>query len=69
MKLTRPDGVTACRPEGELGEQDSRNNRLRPEKFLWMRFRTGVQLSPPPPQGYYTNTYYFHGGFAVTVWF
>lgn len=22
-----------------------------------------------PPQGYYTNTYYFYGGFAVTVWF
>ena len=50
MKLTQPSGVTACRGDGEQGEQDSRNNRLRPEKFLWMRFRTGVQLSPPPPK-------------------
>ena len=41
--------MTACPGGGERGEQDSRNNRLRPEKFLWMRFRTGVQLSPPPP--------------------
>lgn len=24
-------------------------DRLRSEKFLWKCFRTGVQLSPPPP--------------------
>ena len=33
MKLTQPLGVTACLGRGEQGEQDSRNNRLRPEKF------------------------------------
>ena len=68
MKLTQPLGVTACLGRGEQGEQDSRNNRLRPEKFPWMRFRTGVQLPPPPPDGHYTNTYFFKGGFAVRVW-
>ena len=50
MKLTRPPGVTACPGRGEQGEQDSRNNRLRPEKFPWKGFRTGVRLSPPPPK-------------------
>ena len=49
MKLTRPPGVTACPGRGEQGAQDSRNNRLRPEKFPWKGFRTGVRLSPPPP--------------------
>ena len=31
---------------GELHLKD----RLRPEKFPWKGFRTGVRLSPPPPQ-------------------
>ena len=42
--------MTACRPEGERGERDSRNNRLRPEKVLLKCFRTGVQFPPPPPK-------------------
>ena len=42
--------MAACQPGGEQGAQGSRNNRLRPEKFPWMRFRTGVQLPPPPPK-------------------
>lgn len=50
MKLTRPSGVTACLGRGEQEEQDLRNNRLRPEKFPWKSFRTGVQLPPPPPK-------------------
>ncbi len=28
----------------------TQNKRLRPEKFLLKRFRTGVQLSSPPPE-------------------
>ena len=50
MKLTWPSGVTACLGRGEREEQDLRNNRLRPEKFPWKSFRTGVRLPPPPPK-------------------
>ena len=32
-------------------EEDSHNNRLRPEKVPLKCFRTGVQLPPPPPYG------------------
>ena len=35
--------------EGERGEKDSRNNRLRPEKAPLKCFRTRVQLPPAPP--------------------
>ena len=41
--------MTVCRLEGERGEQDSRNNRLRPEKAPLKCFRTRVQLPPAPP--------------------
>ena len=36
---------------GDEGNRDaeSQNKRLRPEKFPLKRFRTGVQLSSPPP--------------------
>jgi len=34
-----------------------------------MGFWTGVRFSSSPPNGPKTNTYYFKGGFAVTVWF
>lgn len=27
-----------------------------------------VQFPSPPPDGHYTNTYFFKGGFAVRVW-
>ena len=30
--------------------------------------KSGVQFPSPPPDGYYTNTYFFKGGFAVRVW-
>lgn len=30
--------------------------------------KCSYKLSFAPPKGYYTNTYYFRGGFAVTVW-
>ncbi len=46
----------------------SKNGKLRSEKDVWMDFRTGVQFPSPPPDGYYTNTYFFKGGFAVRVW-
>ena len=32
------------------------NDNLRPEKFLWGCFRTGVQLPSSPPDGRYTST-------------
>lgn len=46
----------------------SKNGKLRSEKDVWMGFRTGVQFPSPPPDGHYTNTYFFKGGFAVRVW-
>ena len=55
MKLTQPAGVTACLTGGEQGGRAARNNRLRPERFLWKSFRTGVQLPPPPPNCEGTN--------------
>lgn len=30
--------------------------------------KSGVQFPSPPPDGHYTNTYFFKGGFAVRVW-
>ena len=30
--------------------------------------RSRVQVPPGPPDGHYTNTYFFKGGFAVRVW-
>ena len=36
MKLTQPLGVAACLGCGEQGEQDSRNNRLRPAEIISM---------------------------------
>ena len=55
MKLTRTPGVTACLRGREQGGRAARNNRLRPERFLWKSFRTGVQLPPPPPQSKGSN--------------
>ena len=45
------DRLAACRLAACDGnrEEDSRNNRLRPEKVPLKCFRTGVQLPPPPP--------------------
>jgi len=68
MTLTRPAGVAACLLGGEQGGNAVQNNRLRPENAAWNCFRTGVRLPSPPPDGHWTNTYYFKGGFAVMVW-
>jgi len=51
-----------------VGFAARKKRKLRSERLLWVLLRTGVRLPSSPPKGYYTNTYYFKVGFAVTVW-
>ena len=67
MKLTWPAGVPVCLQWWERGEQDSRNNRLRPEKIPFKRFRTRVQLPPSPPNGMPTVNWTVLFGLSFTV--